>query len=71
CQKQADPEPGTRGVETRPLWYPNHLQKPYRRCLAYRIERAESMWRSTLNLPCSVDLTPEEVSRVVEELKRA
>lgn len=61
----------SRGVETRPLWYPNHLQKPYRRCLAYRIERAESMWRSTLNLPCSVDLTPEEVSRVVEELKRA
>lgn len=61
----------SRGVETRPLWYPNHLQKPYRRCLAYRIERAEGAWRSTLNLPCSVDLTPEAVIMVARELKNA
>ncbi|MFY9398030.1 MAG: LegC family aminotransferase [Desulfomonilia bacterium] len=60
-----------KGVETRPLWYPNHLQKPYRRCRTYRIERAENVWRSTLNLPCSVDLTPEAVSLVVKELKDA
>jgi len=59
------------GVETRPLWYPNHLQKPYRQCQAYRIEKAMGMWRKTLNIPCSVDLSPEKVTRVVEELRHA
>ena len=30
----------SKGIQTRPLWYLNHLQRPYRKNQAYRIERA-------------------------------
>lgn len=52
------------GIQTRPIWYPNHLQAPYRGCGAYRIERATWFWERVLNLPCSSDLTAEQVERV-------
>lgn len=54
----------TEGIQTRPIWYPNHLQTPYRTCRAYRIERATWFWERVLNLPCSSDLTAEQVERV-------
>jgi aminotransferase in exopolysaccharide biosynthesis len=40
------------GIEVRPLWYLNHLQKPY-----------------TIMLPCSVNLTDEEINSVLMRLK--
>lgn len=56
-------------IETRPIWYLNHLQKPYRDCQSYRIERAFQMWERTLNIPCSVNIRKEEIERVINELK--
>ena len=45
-------------IQTRPLWQLNHLQRPYTQYQHYRIERALHLFDVTLNLPCSVDLTP-------------
>ena len=41
------------GVQVRPLWYLNHLQKPYREMQAHRITRAPRFYDTVLNLPCS------------------
>jgi len=57
------------GVESRPLWYPNHLQAPYRDCLAWNVTRAAEQWRKTLNLPSSAGLSLEDLDKVVEALK--
>jgi dTDP-4-amino-4,6-dideoxygalactose transaminase len=57
-----------RKIETRPVWYLNHLQKPYRDCQSYRIEKAFQMWEKTLNIPCSVNLKRDEIDRVIKEL---
>ena len=57
------------GVQTRPVWHLNHLQKPYRTCRAYRVETALGLWERTLNIPCSVGLRPEDAARVVSLLK--
>jgi dTDP-4-amino-4,6-dideoxygalactose transaminase len=57
-------------IQTRPLWQLNHLQRPYLTCQHYRIERAPQMLDVTLNLPCSVDLTPEQIQRVIEVLRQ-
>ena len=52
------------GIQTRPVWRLNHLQKPYSRNQAYKISRALWFWERTLNLPCSVSLTGGDIRRV-------
>ena len=56
-------------IETRPVWYLNHLQKPYRECQSYKIERAYKMLDITLNIPCSVNLTENDIGFVIDKLK--
>ena len=57
------------GIQVRPVWYPNHLQRPYRSCRRWRIEHALQLWEQTLNLPCSVGLTDRQIEQVTEALK--
>jgi perosamine synthetase len=52
------------GIQSRPVWYPNHLQKPYRSCRTYRLERAVPMWERALNVPSGSSLSAEQVERV-------
>jgi dTDP-4-amino-4,6-dideoxygalactose transaminase len=58
-------------IQSRPLWHPNHLQKPYRDCGSFDIERAIDLHGSTLNIPCSVSLTEADINRVTECLRHA
>lgn len=60
-----------KAIETRPVWYLNHLQKPYRNCQAYKIERAEKLVEMSLLLPSSSNLDREQISKVLGELKNA
>ena len=57
-------------IEVRPLWYLNHLQKPYQRNQSYKIENAYKMWKTTLNIPCSAGLKESEIKKVVSLLKK-
>lgn len=57
------------GVQSRPVWHLNHLQRPYEGCLSYRIERAPELHRKTLNIPCSTNLTGEDVETVAGLLR--
>ncbi|MEZ5543317.1 MAG: LegC family aminotransferase [Pseudomonadota bacterium] len=59
---------GQQQIQTRPVWYLNHLQRPYRGCQAYRVERALSLYAQTINLPCSTSLTPADVDTVLRAL---
>lgn len=55
-------------IQTRQLWQPNHLQKPYRSCQTFGVDSSVCDWAKTLNLPCSVDLTVEQRQTVIEQL---
>ncbi|WP_233879573.1 LegC family aminotransferase [Virgibacillus halodenitrificans] len=57
------------GVQTRPIWGLIHQQKPYLKNDAYQIETANRSINSILNLPCSSNLTSEEVLQVIETIK--
>ena len=57
------------GIETRPLWALNHLQKPYKRCQAYNIEKAEELMIHSLCLPSSANLTDKNLNDVFKLLK--
>ncbi|MBT1247039.1 MULTISPECIES: LegC family aminotransferase [unclassified Thermosipho (in: thermotogales)] len=57
------------GIETRPIWYLNHLQKPFKNNYAYKIEKAKYYWERVLNIPCSTNLTEDDVRYVSEKIK--
>lgn len=59
-----------RGIQTRPVWYPNHLQKAYRHCQTYRLEHCMKLFDETLNIPCSVGLSEAQRDAVIGALSR-
>lgn len=61
---------GANGIQTRPMWHLNHLQKPYHRHQAYRIEKAVELLEKTLNIPCSSNLSEQSVEEVISCLRK-
>lgn len=55
-------------IQTRPMWYLNHMQKPYQNCQHHQIENAFRLFEQTLNIPCSVNLTRTQLDTVVKVL---
>ncbi len=58
-----------KGIQARPLWFLNHLQKPYKNCQAYRIDTAPDLYDRLINIPCSVNLKETEIREVVKAMK--
>jgi perosamine synthetase len=58
------------GIQTRPVWHPNHLQRPHSSAQSYRIDRALTLHDRTLNVPCSVGLERADVDTVIKALRR-
>ena len=54
-----------RGIQTRPVWYLNHLQAPYKKCFHYLIEKAIDLHRVSLCLPSSISLNQEDCAQVI------
>lgn len=59
-----------RQIQTRPIWKLIHTLKPYQETKAYQIENAHHYYNHILNLPCSSNLSEEEVGRVVKAIKQ-
>ncbi|MFW6030219.1 MAG: LegC family aminotransferase [Halanaerobiales bacterium] len=57
------------GIQVRPLWGLMSDQKPFKENVAYKIENARYYVDNLLNIPCSTNLTEEEVLQVVKRLK--
>lgn len=57
------------GIQCRPVWKLIHTQRPYLDCQAYKIEKAVDYAEHILNLPCSTNLTEEEVAYVCDRIQ--
>ena len=57
-------------IQTRPIWYLNHLQRPYRQHQAYRIEKAFKFLETVLNVPCSTDLNEKQVTHIAKTIAK-
>ena len=55
-------------VQTRPAWAPIHMQKSYRNCQTYRIDRAEELVLISLCLPSSTNLSDKDLNKVIAHL---
>jgi perosamine synthetase len=51
-------------IQTRPLWGLIHKQKPYLHCQSFEIEKAYYYEENLLNIPCSSNLSNEDVEVV-------
>ena len=58
-----------RGVQTRAIWGLIHEQLPYKDAIAYEMEKAPYYSERILNIPCSTQITEEEVSYAAEQIK--
>ena len=58
-----------RGIQTRAIWSLIHRQIPYRNCFAYRIEKAVIYSASILNIPCSTQISEDEIKYVAGQIK--
>lgn len=58
-----------KGIQTRPIWGLIHEQLPYRECTAYRIEKATYYSERIINVPCSTNITKEDIVYVCDTLK--
>lgn len=56
-------------IQSRPIWGLIHEQKPYQRNQAFRIEKASEYQKQIINIPCSSNLSLENVHRVVDHLR--
>ena len=56
-------------IQTRPIWGLIHQQRPYQKNEAYEIEKALWYYERVLNIPCSSNLTGEEVDAVLKKIK--
>lgn len=57
------------GIQTRPIWGLIHEQLPYREYTAYRIEKATYYSERIINVPCSTNITEEDIVYVCDTLK--
>lgn len=60
---------GKEKIQARPVWELIHKQKPYQNQICYKIEQAEIYRKSIINIPCSTNLTKEQVEKVVRVIK--
>ena len=56
-------------IQTRPVWYQNHLQKPYRDCQSYKVEKAGELVKNSLCMPSSSNLRDEDLQKVFTKLR--
>ena len=56
------------GIQTRPVWALNHLQKPYKSCQNYKIEYAANLIDISLCLPSSANLLDKHINYIAKSL---
>ena len=58
------------GVQTRAIWQLIHEQIPYKEEISYQIERASYYSSCILNIPCSTQLTEDDISYAARQIKK-
>lgn len=57
------------GIQTRKIWGLIHEQIPYKHDISYNIENAVTYSESVINIPCSTNLSENEIFQVIRTIK--
>ena len=55
-------------IQTRPVWYLNHNQKPYLNCETFNITKSIELFNNSLCLPSSTSITNKDIKTVINSL---
>ena len=55
-------------IHSRSVWFPNHLQKPFKKFFHYKIDKAINKTKNALCLPSSCNLKISEIHKIVSLL---
>ncbi len=59
-----------KGIEARTFWKPVHLQEPYKNAVRTdALEVTDGIWDKILTLPCSTNITDQQIHEVVRNIK--
>jgi len=56
------------GIETRPVWYLNHLQKSFKKYQSYKITNSFKLINNYLCLPSGLELTRKDIITISKEI---
>jgi len=59
-----------KGIQTRPVWYLNHLQEPYKNCQTYNVQKSINMLNSSICLPSSANLKTVSINKIINSVKQ-
>jgi len=51
-------------IQIRPIWYPNHLQKKFKKNLRYKIEKSQKIYSNFICLPSSASLNNIQLDKI-------
>ena len=58
-----------KGIQARSVWFPNHLQKPFKKYEKYNITKSLKQFNSSICLPSSYSLTKKQQNKVIDLIK--
>jgi perosamine synthetase len=58
------------GIQVRPVWYPNHMQKKMKNFQKYKLNKYKNYYNSTLCLPSGYNLTKKNLFKITELLSK-
>ena len=53
------------GVQLRPVWHLNHMQKPFRSFESFNINNAKKLLKNSLCIPSSISLNSKDINRII------
>ena len=56
------------GIQSRPVWRLNHLQKPFVNFKSYNIKFATDLVNNSLCIPSSVNITTKDFDKIINTL---
>ena len=56
-------------IETRPIWFPNHLQYKMKKFQKYKIKKIGMIINKALCLPSGYDLNSKKIEKIVSILR--
>ena len=57
-------------IQARPVWFLNHLQKPFKRFQAYKINLANHLYESSFCIPSGTNILNSEIRKVINTINR-
>ena len=59
-----------KGIETRSVWFPNHLQKPFKNFQKYELDNSKKIYEKCICLPSSYNLKKTDQNKIINYLSK-